>query len=134
MITEDYSRFTGLTFDRFRELARTPGLRHQERIGFPNSYREGKEPAIFADILRKLPNLAKTSQTVLDIGPGCSDLPHLLLNHCRRQQYTLLLADSPEMLQLLPDSPEIRKYAGRFPRDCGSLLSEYAGRVDVILS
>jgi hypothetical protein len=134
VITEDYSRLTGLTFDRFRELARTPGLSSCEKVGFPNSYREGKEPAIFADVLGKLPNLMKTGQTVLDIGPGCSGLPHLLLNHCHRQQHTVLLADSPEMLQLLPDSPEIRKYPGRFPRDCGPLLSEYAARIDVILS
>lgn len=134
MITEDYSRFAGLTFERFRELARTEGISRYEKIGFPSSWREGKEPGIFADILRKLPNLTKTSQVVLDIGPGCSDLPHLLHNHCRRQQHTLLLADSSEMLQLFPDSSDIKKYPGRFPRDCGPLLAEYAGRVDAILS
>jgi hypothetical protein len=134
VITEDYSRFAGLTFERFRELARAEGLSQYEKIGFPNSYRENKESGIFADILRKLPNLAKTSQTVLDIGPGCSGLPHLLYDHCRRQQHTLLLADSPEMLQLLPDSAEIRKYPGRFPRDCGPLLTGHAGGVDAILS
>jgi len=134
VITEDYSRFTGLTFERFRELARAEGISQYEKVGFPNSYRAGKEPAIFADILRKLPSLAKTGQTVLDIGPGCSKMPHLLHDHCRQQEHTLLLADSPEMLQLLPDSPEIRKYPGRFPRDCGPLLTEYAGDIDVILS
>lgn len=134
MITEDYSRFAGLSFERFRELARTSDISQYEKIGFPSSFRDGKEPAIFSDILRKLSNLKKTSQLVLDIGPGCSDLPHLLHSHCQRQQHTLLLADSAEMLQLLPDAAEIRKYPGRFPRDCGPLLAEYAGRVDVILS
>jgi len=134
VITEEYSRFAGLNFQRFRELAATPGISQYEKIGFPNAFREGKEPGIFADILRKLINLTKTSRVVLDIGPGCSDLPRLLHQHCRQQRHTLLLADSPEMLQLLPDSADIRKYPGRFPHDCGPLLIEYAGRIDAIVS
>ena len=61
-----------LTFDEFKSLAGDESLSAYEKIGFPNSYRHGKEELIFQDIVRKLPNLNKDGQTVLDIGPGCS--------------------------------------------------------------
>ncbi|MDY3559067.1 class I SAM-dependent methyltransferase [Gemmata sp. JC673] len=127
----DHQRFAALTFDGFRALAATDGLSRYERIGFPDSYRAGHEANIYRDVRRKLTNLDLRDQRVLDIGPGCSDLPHLLLETCRQQGHELLLCDSPEMLAHIPDDPRVRKFPGRFPQDGD--LAAHAGRVDVVL-
>jgi len=134
MSTEDLNRFRDLTFEGFRELAQDASLSPYEKIGFPNSYREGKEGAIFHDIRSKLGNLSRRRQTVVDIGPGCSNLPRMLIGSCREMEHEIVLVDSPEMLALLPDEPFVRKVAGRFPAGCASLLGDLAGRVDVLLS
>jgi hypothetical protein len=47
-------RFAGLTYDAFRERASDPSLSSHERSGFPDSYREGAEEAILADVEAKL--------------------------------------------------------------------------------
>jgi hypothetical protein len=125
--------FDSLTFEGFRELAVADGLSRFERIGFPDSYRDGYEAAIFRDISRKLTNLARNGQTVFDIGCGCSDLPLLLADTCARQGHMLVLCDSVEMLAHLPDDPFVRKAPGCFPRDAVGVLDEYLGRADVIL-
>jgi hypothetical protein len=129
----DYERFANLTFDGFRELATADGLSRYQRIGFPDSYRDGYEAAIYRDVLSKLTNLQHPEQTVFDIGCGCSDLPFLLTSTCDRQGHTLVLCDSPEMLAHLPDEPFVRKAPGCFPRDSADLVREYAGRVDAML-
>ncbi|MBM7866620.1 SAM-dependent methyltransferase [Heliobacterium gestii] len=134
MGSEDLTRFRNLTFEGFRELACDPSLTRYERIGFPNSYREGKEEDIFIDILGKLPNLAKNEKTVLDIGPGCSELPYMLIEQCRNRGHKLILIDSEEMLQLLPDEPFIKKIPACFPAGCRQFISEYVEKVDVILT
>ncbi|HEX3148663.1 MAG TPA: hypothetical protein VHR66_11295, partial [Gemmataceae bacterium] len=126
-------RFADLTFDRFRELATAEGLSRFERIGFPDSYRDGYEIAIFRDVRSKLTNLERRGQTVFDIGCGCSDLPLLVAHLCEERGHTLVACDSPEMLDHLPDSPFVRKAAGRFPVDTADLIAEFTGRVDAIL-
>lgn len=78
MTDADYERFKNLTFDDFKRLARDDSLSRYEKIGFPNSYREGKEERIFLDITHKLRNLNKRNKVVMDIGPGCSGLPFML--------------------------------------------------------
>jgi SAM-dependent methyltransferase len=134
MATADDRRFAKLTFDDFRRLAQDATLSPYEKIGFPDAYREGHEPAIFADIEAKLPPLAGSrEQVVLDIGPGCSDLPGMLRARCEQRGHTLLLVDSEEMLAHHPDGPGLRKFTGPFP-DCRDLLEEFAGRVDAILA
>lgn len=130
----DYGRFDPETFAGFRELATADGLSRFERIGFPDSYRDGYEAAILRDVRTKLTNLDRREQTVLDIGCGCSDLPRMLAETCRRQGHTLVRCDSAEMLGHLPDEPFVRKAAGRFPVDVAELIAEYAGRVDAILA
>jgi SAM-dependent methyltransferase len=126
-------RFHDLTFDGFRELATAEGLSRFERIGFPDSYRDGYEAAIFRDIGSKLTNLGGRGRTVFDIGCGCSDLPLLLADTCHRRGHELILCDSAEMLGHLPYESFVRKAAGRFPADVEGLIAEFAGRVDVIL-
>jgi hypothetical protein len=127
----DYKRFAELTFDGFRELAAADGLIRYERIGFPESYRAGHEENIYRDVCAKLTNLASRGVRVLDIGPGCSELPSLLIETCRAQGHELFLCDSAEMLARIPDEPFTRKHPGRFPQDV--TLTEHAGRVAVIL-
>jgi len=133
MTTINSDRFRDLTFDGFRALAAADGLSRFERIGFPDGYRDGYEAEIFRDICSKLTNLGDRGRTVFDIGCGCSDLPLLLADTCRRQGHELILCDSAEMLGHLPDEPFVRKAAGRFPADSADLITEYAGRVDAIL-
>jgi hypothetical protein len=128
-----YSRFEHLSYSDFRALAADPGLSRYEKIGFPDSYRSGKEEAIFRDIAAKLPGLSRPGRIVLDIGPGCSDLPRMLIAACQEHGHTLLLADSAEMLAHLPDEPFIEKHVCYFP-NCPDLLTRYHGRVDDIIA
>lgn len=93
-----------LDFAAFRELARNPNLDIHGKIGFPTAYREGYEPAILADILAKLPMLAQSEgKVVADIGPGCANLPRMIIDLCAQRGHRLILMDSEEMLALLPD-------------------------------
>jgi hypothetical protein len=131
MPSEDFKRFEILTYEDFRRMADDESLSPHEKIGFPNSYREGKEVAIFADITAKLSALQTPDRTVLDIGPGCSGLPHMLIDLCRRMESVLILVDSAEMLGQLPEEPFIRKLPGHFPDEIS--LEEYAAAVDVVL-
>ena len=41
-------------FEDFKQLASDASLSKYEKIGFPDSYRAGKEEAIFTDIISKL--------------------------------------------------------------------------------
>jgi hypothetical protein len=128
---EDFARFAELTYDDFRRLAQDESLSPHEKIGFPNSYREGKEAAIFSDIMSKLPALQTRRRRVVDIGPGCSGLPTMLIDLCRRMESSLILVDSPEMLGQLPDDDHVTKEPGRFPREVS--LERHVGEIDVIL-
>jgi SAM-dependent methyltransferase len=127
----DLTRFASLTFADFRRMALDGSLPPNERIGFPDSYRAGKDQAIFDDIITKLPALRDTGKTVADIGCGCSTLPRLLIELCERRGNHLVLIDSEEMLSQLPDSPAAAKRAGSFPLDQG--VDELTGNVDAVL-
>ncbi len=133
MGVDDYRRFERLTFDDFRRMAADESLSRYEKIGFPDSYRAGREEAIFRDIVAKLPGLSERGKTVLDVGPGCSELPRMLSDLCRRNDHKLLLVDSAEMLSQLPDAQFVEKHAGYFP-NCPELIERYRGRVDALLS
>lgn len=133
MESENYKRFASLTFNDFRKMAEDESLSMYEKIGFPNSYREGKEELIFNDIEAKLPSLSASNKIVLDIGPGCSQLPLMLIERCRANNHTLLLVDSAEMLARLPDDQFIEKFPAYYPA-AGELFDRYSGKVDVILT
>lgn len=122
-----------LSFEEFRRLAKDPSLSKYERIGFPDSYRAGFEDMIFADIRHKLTALDSMQKKVVDIGPGCSDLPQKLIQLCDTNQHSLTLIDNAEMLAHLPDMPFIKKIDALYP-NCEELLSELQGTVDVILA
>jgi len=129
----DYQRFENLSYDDFRRMAQDESLSIYERIGFPDAYRKGKEELIFQDILAKLPLLSSQNKAVLDIGPGCSELPLMMIELCRKNDHTLVLIDSEEMLSRLPDAPFIKKIAGYYPHS-QILFDQYRGKFDIILS
>lgn len=129
----EVQRFAGLTYDDFRTLATNPRLSQFEKIGFPDAFREGHEPAIFSDIRKKLAILDTERAVVLDVGPGCSQLPHLLIEHCAAHHHKLVLMDSTEMLDQLPDKPHITKVAGRFPQHSNALRDPLPDGVDAIV-
>jgi hypothetical protein len=130
----DHLRFAGLSFDDFRRRALDPELSEHEKVGFPDAYRAGREHAILEDLLGKLPGLSERGRSVLEVGPGCSRLPRLLIELCAQHQHELLLVDSEEMLGLLPDAGHVKKLPGRYPDDCRSVLAPLQGRVDVVLA
>jgi 2-polyprenyl-3-methyl-5-hydroxy-6-metoxy-1,4-benzoquinol methylase len=125
--------FDDLTFDKFRELAAADGLSHHEKVGFPNEYREGKEDAIFSDMCAKVRSLHAEHATVVEIGPGCSQLPVMLADLCARKGGHVHFVDSQEMLELLPDGGHIHKWPGRYPQIPG-LFEALAGKVDTVVA
>lgn len=129
----DLRRFEKLTFDDFRRMAKDPSLTDAEKIGFPDSYRLGKEDVIYEDITQKLTLLQDRGRVVVDIGPGCGALPKRLLEVCGQQDHKLIFIDSQEMLDQLPDEPFVKKIAARFPH-CPDTLCELRDKVDVVLS
>lgn len=128
-----YERFKNLTYQGFKELAGDKNLSCYEKIGFPDEYRQGKEQAIFNDILLKMPHWREPNKVVLDIGCGCSELPLMIMEHCEQNDHELILIDSAEMLELLPDRPRVKKLAAYFPEECADFLDEYSGKVDIII-
>ncbi len=128
-----YEKFKELTYDKFKDLATDESLSIYEKIGFPDSYREDFEEKIFSDVLKKMPNLLERKQIVMDIGPGCSNLPRMLIELCEQQEHTLILIDSNEMLQFLPDKPFIKKIPGFYPSNCESLFNQYQNKINALL-
>lgn len=129
----NYDQFKDLTYKDFKRLAAQERLSKYERIGFPTSYRSGKEGAIFKDLTAKLSNMGKTGQTVVDIGPGCSDLPLMIIEWCREHDNALVLIDSEEMLAHLPNECFITKVPAYYPDECTDFLHTHAGSVDIIV-
>jgi hypothetical protein len=131
MEINQYQRFEHLNFDDFRKMATDTSLSCYEKIGFPNSYRQGKEGIIFEDILSKLSLLTEDNQVVLDIGPGCSELPHMLIELCRAKNHQLIFIDSEEMLSQLPDETFIEKINGYYP-NCLD-IDKYKNKINIVL-
>ncbi len=125
--------FGDLDFEGFRKLAADPSLSIYEKIGFPDTYRAGYEEVIFTDIRTKLPQLSKKNKVILDIGPGCSELPLMLINHCREHEHEVILIDSQEMLDNLPDAEFITKLQGYYPDETARFIEEYQSKIDVII-
>jgi hypothetical protein len=132
----DFERFKNLTFEDFKKLAKEDALSMYQKIGFPDDYRKGKEGAIFLDIVQKL-NIEQPLDKegiLLDIGPGCSELPFMILDLCQKINLEALLVDSQEMLDHLPSNSYIQKYPGYFPNDVPDLINRYQNRVSYIVA
>ena len=114
-------------------MAGDPSLSPHERAGFPDSYREGAETAILADIETKLPALTGTGATVVDIGCGAGPVAVALRSLCSERGHELILVDSPEVLAHHADAAHVRKFPGRFP-DIPELVDGWAGFCDVVVA
>lgn len=130
---ESHTRFANIGFADFQKMATDRSLSRYEKIGFPDSYREGFEALIFEDLRRKVPALDKPGALILDIGPGCSELPQLEIAACGRTGSELVLFDSREMLDLLPSPPHVAKIPGRFPEDSREAVDRFSGRADGVI-
>lgn len=130
----EFDKFKNLKFEDFRDLASDDTLSVYQKIGFPDAYRKDKERLIFDDILQKL-NLGKdlTKKTIIDIGAGCSDLAHFIIDYSEEQKHELLLIDHKEMLDQLPDKNFIKKFYGYFPDDTAEIVNNYQNKVDAII-
>ena len=127
------NNYDGFNYEKFRELARDKSISVYKKIGFPDSYRENTEDLIFMDILSKVPKLAeKKHLNILDIGPGCSGLQKYISSICEKNGHTLLLADCPEMLELIENKNYTRKYPGFFPDTFEDIKRDSQG-IDVII-
>lgn len=133
MSRENFSRFENLTFDDFRALAKDASLTQNEKVGFPESYREGKEDFIFSDISAKLKNISLPERNIMEIGPGCSELPIKLAQLCKDNNSKLIFIDSEEMLSQLPKGPHITEYYGAFPSALGDDLDRLSGTLDAVV-
>lgn len=111
------ARFARLGFDSFRDMALDPSLSEYEKIGFPPGLREGFGAAIWSDIGRKLPVLSQPGARILDVGPGCGELPRLLIGQAERLGQQVVMIDHEAMLSQLPPSPAVTLASGRFPED-----------------
>lgn len=131
-MADDYKRFERLTYDDFKNLAKDGSLSCYEKIGYPDSYRDGYERHIFEDIKRKLTSLQSKGKVILDIGAGCSGLPKMMIDLCEINNHKLIVVDSEEMLSHLPNKPFIEKYCCKFP-DCNEMIEKYKNKVNAIL-
>jgi hypothetical protein len=131
----DFERFKNLSFGDFKKLAKDDSLSIYQKIGFPDDYRKGKESDIFQDIHQKMAfDIDAKNKVLLDIGPGCSELPLMILEFCAQNGHQALLVDSKEMLSQLPSQDGVYKYEGYFPDDVPQLIHEYQGKVDYIIA
>lgn len=121
-----------LTFDDFKKMAANPSLSGSEKIGFPDSYRKGYSKAILEDIYTKLPIDKTQNKVIIDIGSGCDELTFELIDICKKNNHTLVLIDSDEMLANIPDSKSVVKIGGKFPFS-NNELKDYIGKTDYVL-
>lgn len=120
-------RFSAITFDDFRKRAQDASLSPNEKIGYPEAFREGFTDVILQDIAAKLPAFADRGRTILDIGMGCGELSREVVRHAAERGHRLVGVDSEEMLANVADAPSLTKVAGRFP-DVAPRLREIAPR------
>jgi 2-polyprenyl-3-methyl-5-hydroxy-6-metoxy-1,4-benzoquinol methylase len=128
------ARFSDLGYDDFRRMARDPTLGANERIGMPDALRSPFDAPILADVRTKLPALDERGRTVIDIGCGCSTFTRLLIEHARAHEHTLVLVDSPEMLEALAPSTPAVCVPGRFPHNASAVAEAAGGAADVVLA
>ena len=125
--------YDGFNYEKFKELACNDTISVYQKIGFPDSYRNKCEKFIWQDIKDKCPILkTKHGIKVLNIGPGCSNLQKMISDWCQKMDDIQILADSPEMLELLPEHPKEIKVPGLFPETYEE-IKEITNGVDVII-
>ncbi|MFT3986406.1 class I SAM-dependent methyltransferase [Aestuariivirga sp.] len=116
---KETERFKDIDFEAFGRRALDPGMSANEKIGFPEAFRDGLTNVIWSDFQLKLPRLAQRGAAILDIGCGCGPLPLKLMAEATRLQQHAVLNDHANMLAQLPEGGV--KIAGRFP-DCAEAV------------
>lgn len=122
-----------LSFEDFRQRAKNADLSMYQKIGFADEFRVGKEVNIFEDFIAKLDNLSLEGKQVIDIGCGCSEVPHMLMTWCAERKHDLVLVDSAEMLNNLRPGSQAKLMPGMFPTDFLDFCETNKGRFDVII-
>ncbi len=121
------------SFDDFKKMAKDKTLSSYEKVGFQDVHRKDTEANIFPDILSKLSIEKSHELTILDIGCGCSLPAKELIRYSEQQQHKLVLLDSSEMLEHLPESVSIiEKATHEFPKD-DKFLEHWHEKFDVII-
>lgn len=126
-------KLSNLDFNKFKTLANDATLSRYEKIGFFNHFREGKELFIWSDIQSKVDTLSEIGARVLDIGPGCSDLPFMLLKNAEEKGQSVVFIDSQEMLNQLPDFDCCEKLPAMFPDETVNWCKENAESFNAII-
>ena len=129
----NFEMFSELSYEKFRKLAQKEDISDSNKVGFPDSYREGKEELILKDMLSKVNLLEKQNQNILEIGPGCSDLPKKLIAILLAKQSEITIIDSEEMLRFLPNKKGIIKKFGTFPNQFNDFISKKKSFFNVII-
>ena len=129
----NWESYQNLTYEDYRRRASDPSMNSYEMIGCPPCYREGRDAAILQDIVFKLEALRSSEKAILDIGPGCSPLAQLTVEHCQIKKHDLFMMDSEEMLNHLPDGNGITKLKGRFPENFHDFIDAYKEKIDAII-
>ena len=91
------------SFDDFKKWAKDPQLSSYEKNGFSAQHREVTEGFIFPDVQTKMSNLALKGAHILEIGCGSSKPVNDLLQNARENQQKVVLMDSQEQLDAVPD-------------------------------
>lgn len=120
-------------YEEFRARAGDASLSLNQKAGFPDEHRVDRSSDIFRDIAAKVPALLDNGRKLLDIGAGCGELAHHLIQETERRGQFLSLVDSPEVLAHLPDRPHLTKVAGQFPL-CLNNVTKPFGPFDGILA
>lgn len=125
--------YDGYNYEIFRDMAKNQKLSLNEKIGFPDNYRQGFDDYIIEDIIKKTPVITEKKRLkVLDIGSGCSEVARKLQMLCEEREHKLFLADSQEMLDLAPNNDFITKIPGMFPSTF-DMIKDVSQGVDVII-
>lgn len=128
------NRFKNISFEDYGRRALDPMLSNNEKVGFPDAFRDGHAEVIWQDMLQKLPRLAMPNTRILDIGCGCGHLPQKLIQHATTLGQQLVMIDHVNMLAQLRDVAEHRLIAGRFPNVLADAQHLAAESFDIIIS
>ena len=129
----NFEMFAELSYEKFRKLAEMKDISFSNKVGFPDSYRAGKEELILKDMISKVNLLDKQNQKILEIGPGCSELPKKLIKILLAKNSEITIIDSEEMLRFLPNKKGIIKKFGIFPNHFKDFINKKKSFFNVII-
>lgn len=127
------ARFKNISFDDYGLRAVDATLSNNEKVGFPDAFRDGHSETIWNDLLQKLPALSRRGTRILDIGCGCGHLPQALIQHALVHDQHLTMIDHPNMLAQLEHVENVRLVGGQFPGILKTHADVAESKFDVIV-